>query len=284
MCTVSVIPLRSANGDVVGLRLVSNRDEHRDRPRALPERWHELANGTRGLWPTDPIGGGTWIAGTSSGVALSLLNVNLPKVPRGSVSRGGISRGGIIPFVASAPSTLEALERASALDLSAYSPFRLVAADAQGGMLTIGDLRWDGQCGDLTWHRSGPIAFVSSGLGDEVVEPRLGVFESMVAADPSVESQDRFHRHGRDEHSASGRLAGWWPGRWSESVCMSRVGARTVSITSVEVVGDRVTVTTEPIEETPEQWERVLARGEGRLSCLTPPSTPHTLSPRVSGP
>lgn len=253
MCTVSVIPLCARDGGVVGVRLVSNRDEHRDRPRAEAERWHELAEGCRGLWPTDPEGGGTWIAGTSRGVVMSLLNVNLPEVPRGRVSRGGI-----IPSIADASGAVGALERVAGMDLAAYSPFRLVACDAQGGVLRIGDLRWDGLCADLSWHRPAPIAFVSSGLGDMVVEPRLGVFESMVVAGPSVESQDRFHRHGWDEHSASGL----WRGRWAESVCMSRVGARTVSITSVEVVGDRVTMTTEPIEETPEQWQRVLARGE----------------------
>ncbi len=240
MCTVSVIPKRDASGAVIGLRLVSNRDEGRDRPEAIPEQWHQLTGGVRAIWPTDPQGGGTWIAATDRGLALTLLNVNNHW---GIV--GEASRGMVIPAVADAGSAAEALERAAGLDLRRFSPFRLVAADALTGF-AVGDLRWDGRGADLTWYESGPVAFASSGLGDGVVEPRLGVFERLVKPNPTFEAQDRFHAYGWDPLKHDRRA-------WAESVLMSRAGARTVSVSVIEIEGRAAALSTRLIEETAEQ-------------------------------
>ncbi len=262
MCTVSVIPKRDASGALVGLRLVSNRDEGRDRPEAIAEQWHELAGGVHAVWPTDPQGGGTWIAATDRGLALTLLNVNNHW---GIV--GEASRGMVIPAVADAGSAAEALERAAGLDLRRFSPFRLVAADVQNGF-AVGDLRWDGRGADLTWHESGPVAFASSGLGDGVVEPRLGVFERLVLPHPTVEAQDRFHAHGWDPLTDDRRA-------WAESVLMSRAGARTVSVSVVEIEGQTAALSTRLIEETAEQLAMVRQHSPdgaaaGRRSCDAP--------------
>jgi hypothetical protein len=57
------------------------------------------------------------------------------------------------------------------------------------------------------------------------VLPRLGLFDELMAADGvRPETQDRFHRH-------------VWRDRPEISVMMSRGEARTVSVTTVEVVG-----------------------------------------------
>ena len=73
-----------------------------------------------------------------------------------------------------------------------------------------------------------PACFVSSGLGDRRVAPRLGLFNALVR--PVVtgeiaavrEAQDAFHRH-------------TWKSRRNISVMMTRKDARTVSVTTVEV-------------------------------------------------
>ncbi len=247
MCTVSIISLMDVHGVVTGVRMVSNRDEQRDRPPSHEPSRYALGPGRWGIWPTDPLGGGTWIAGTSSGLALSLLNVN----NRGA--RGARSRGAIIPSVADAGGLSEVFERVRALGLEQFSPFRLVGAQAVEGGLSIAELRWDGAGTDLVWHAPGPIAFVSSGLGDPAVEPRLAVFEQRVAKRPTAQEQDAFHHHEAPVD------------RWPEAVLMSRAGARTVSITTVETStasagGEAdLKVHVEPIAETTEQRQRAQA-------------------------
>jgi len=115
------------------------------------------------------------------------------------------------------------------------------------------------------WSRTGPEAgswtlgsapgvWVSSGLGDDRVGPRLGLFERVVgnsALDP--EAQDAFHRHR-------------WGDRPEISVLMERAEARTVSITTVEVAGDRVRMGYEEVAETgevgrPETTEALVRSG-----------------------
>jgi hypothetical protein len=67
-----------------------------------------------------------------------------------------------------------------------------------------------------------PMCYVSSGLGDSKVGVRLELFDTTLRRQATPEAQRAFHHH-----------------RWAErpevSVLMSRRGARTVSITTVEV-------------------------------------------------
>jgi hypothetical protein len=219
MCTLTLIAVERADGPP-GLRLVMNRDEQRDRPAAVAPCWRELSGGVRAVWPTDPAGGGTWIAATSRGLVLCLLNLNLE--PRPFLPEGLLSRGLIIPSVvesAGAVGVVGALER---LELRRFAPFRLVVAERGGG---VWECRWDRERLRSVEHAALPLCFVSSGLGDSRVEGRLRLFEERVAQTGfTAGEQDAFHQHG-------------WEGEPEISVMMSRAEARTVSVTTVEVSG-----------------------------------------------
>lgn len=228
MCTVSVIPLSGS----AGYRLVTNRDEHRERAEALPPRWHELRDAvrtpgspTRAIWPTDAAAGGTWVAAAEQGLTLTLLNLN-QRSEAGLPGSGfaGRSRGLVIPRLIGCRGADEAAEALSAMALGEYLPFRLVAVGPgpSAARPRIVECRWDGSTVVVVRHDGSPICFVSSGLGDRLVEPRLGLFEEMVVARGATPSaQDEFHAH-------------FWPERRQFSVMMSRTDARTVSVCRVE--------------------------------------------------
>lgn len=228
MCTASLIPLPD------GLRLVFNRDESRTRAPGLPPAWHDLPHGLRAIWPTDPAAGGTWIAASTRGLVLAVMNYNLepPPSPPGSPA----SRGSLIPRLIDALSPALAAQRLDAMDLAPFPPFRMLAADP-GSVL---ELRWDRARLERVEPGRPPLCWASSGLGDSRVRPRLPLFEERVARDPTPGAQDAFHRHA-------------WPDRPEISVRMSRAEARTVSITTVQVLRSatpgrfEVRMDTEPI-------------------------------------
>lgn len=226
MCTLTFITTESA-GNPHGLRVVMNRDELSTRPEALSPRWRELAGGTRAIWPTDPVGGGTWIAATSTGMVLCLLNLNVEGA--GALPRDLVSRGQLIPRFVEAATTAHLLESLRRTDLSLFAPFRLIVAGRPSELEEgLWECRWDRQHLTTTRHPRYPQCFVSSGLGDKVVEGRLEMYRRLLAVLPTPAVQDRFHLHS-------------WPGHEDISVMMSRREARTVSITTVEVGG--------PVEE-----------------------------------
>ncbi len=225
---------------------MTSRDEQRGRPQATPPRWRELSGGRRAAWPTDPEGGGTWLGADDRGMVLTLLNGN----PEPSPDLSGLSlrsRGLLIP---------ELLERAGGgrleevfgllegLDLEAFAPFRLVGAEParRGEGVAVFDAVWDRRRLSGSGADAPPACFVSSGLGDSVARARLPLFEQMVGDEPTPEVQDRFHAH-------------YWPDRLHQSVWMSRAGARTVSVSVVEVLpeddGARVEMVSIPVGEPP---------------------------------
>jgi len=218
MCTVSVIKLSGL------LRLVSNRDERRSRPTALPPAVSH-AGDLRIIAPTDPASQGTWIACSEIGLAIALLNVNPPDADARVPPR---SRGTIIPALIGSRALDEVAERAHAIAHSDYAPYRLVAIHAgEGDVLEAVPM----SSVIRRWPLDAPRMFTSSGLGDHHVEgPRRQVFEETVlAGDPADwrERQDRFHAHR-------------WPDRQSVSVHMARADAWTVSRTAIEVDDARI--------------------------------------------
>lgn len=231
MCTVSIIPLV---GEAAGYRLVTNRDEQRTRASAEPPAWRTF-NGTRAIAPLDPAGGGTWVATSERGLTLCILNGNLRPAP--APPERARSRGEIIPALIGEGSVDAAMEALARMDLSVYPPFRLLGVEPGDGPI-VSDAFWDRR--ELR-RRSGmraPACFVSSGLGDELVLPRLPLFDAMVGREGTAAAQDAFHRH-------------VWPERPEISVCMSRAEARTVSVTTIEVrrsgTAARVEVGYEPV-------------------------------------
>jgi hypothetical protein len=214
MCTVSVIPLGAD-----ALRLACNRDELRTRAIAHPPTIQTFGE-RRAILPTDPDGGGTWIAVNDAGVVFTLLNANPPnKAKQTSTPR---SRGEIIPRLAGHATVSAALGALSRIRASEYRPFRLVMFDSKSFADALSNgYRFDTQI--RRWGRDAQL-FSSSGLGDQLVQgPRRKLFEEVVLrADDPIRAQDAFHAH-------------TWPDRPHLSVLMSREDARTVSCTVVEV-------------------------------------------------
>lgn len=215
MCTLSIIPLVGALGRRAGYRVVMNRDEQHSRATATPPAVRAV-DGRHACWPTDPVGGGTWFATTSHGLTLGLLNVNLGK--HEPPSSGVRTRGEIVPKLAGFSSAAAAAAELRHSDLRRYRPFRLVVIDRE----KVVDLRWDRCRLSESPRAMGTACFVSSGLGDHVVEPRLMLFDSIFSGETATpHMQDMFHRHS-------------WPRHEHLSVMMSREGARTTCVTTVE--------------------------------------------------
>lgn len=277
MCTVSVIPLRFAahrgHEPIHGFRLVTNRDENRARAAATPPRWLEPPVASSGhdgspvrlLCPTDAAAGGTWVGVTDRGLALCLLNGNPRPYPVLPGPDRLLSRGLIVPMLAGAADAAIATAMVSRLDLERFAPFALLAVDlpedgsAGGAGVSarpprVMRVQWDRRELSLMEYPAVPVCAVSSGLGDERVTPRLGLFDRLVVATDAggrPEAQDRFHRH-------------VWRDRPEISVMMSRADARTVSLTTVEVVAARpamparISMRYLPIRETGEYGSAVV--------------------------
>lgn len=217
MCTVSIIALCVTPG---AYRLVTNRDEQRSRVRGEAPSWRTIG-GVRAVGPRDPAGGGTWVATSERGLTLALLNGNLEPQPaepasprtRGEIIGRFLGLGTIDAIIAASRST----------DFGSYPPFRMVCVEPGADGPRVADLFWNGKRIAWTAEHRVPCCFVSSGLGDSRVAPRVPLFEQTVGRSPGPEAQDSFHDH-------------QWPERPEISVRMAREDARTVSITSVTVV------------------------------------------------
>lgn len=214
MCTVTIIPTTDG-----GVRLVTNRDELRTRAAALPPERRILRSGLVAGWPTDPDAGGTWVAASSRGLCLSLLNVNIDATPaRNSLT---LSRGSIIPNLIDSATPSVVIERLQRSPLERFMPFRLIAADAS----EVAAFRWDGATATIETSELSPRCFVSSGLGDARAQPRLILWEQWLAEHGvSPEAQDSFHEH-------------QWPDQPEVSVRMERHDARTVSVSTIVADG-----------------------------------------------
>lgn len=228
MCTVSVISMQSG-----AYRVVCNRDERWERADAAPPRWRRLAGGARAVWPEDRHAGGTWIAANDHGLTLVLLNLN--PIPQRSLPPRDrlVSRGSIIPSLIGSTDGMCALDRLGGMELNDFAPFRLVAISAgrngdEEYAVRVCIASWNGRSLRIQRECGVPACFVSSGLGDRRVAPRLGLFNALVRPVVSGEiaavreAQDAFHRH-------------TWKSRRNISVMMTRKDARTVSVTTVEV-------------------------------------------------
>jgi hypothetical protein len=218
MCTVSIIPL-----DGGGFRLVTNRDEDPARPEASPPAWHErVAPKVAAIWPTDPRSGGTWVAANDLGLVLAVMNGNpLDRAPTPD-PEVRLSRGLLIPKYIGSRGLKPLWRRWINDDLFNFEPFRIIAVEP-GPTLKVLSLEVNGR--QMAFSEAGPwpVAYASSGLGDWRVSPRLALFSDMMRSmGHTPAAQDAFHQHR-------------WPDRPEISVMMDRDGARTVSITRVEV-------------------------------------------------
>jgi hypothetical protein len=235
MCTVSII--RTSVPDDAGagqpiLRLVANRDERRDRPRAVPPV-RVQGTRTRAVMPVDPAGGGTWVAATDAGLVFVLLN-GAETAPRAARTAGDPpSRGRIIQLLTDSLSMAEVREQLAALDWRAFRPWRLLVTDATAildASPSPGGLRLE--VGPV------PATFVTTSSSLHPVETarrRTDLFDRIVDA-PDPVRQDAFHAHR-------------WPDRPEMSVVMARADAQTVSRTVVERFSDHMRLTYTPLEQ-----------------------------------
>lgn len=211
MCTVTIIPTAA------GFRLATNRDESRARPAAIPPA-ERTFGAIRALCPTDPVGGGTWVAATEAGMGFTVLNGNPRPMPAMPPKDRLVSRGLIIPSIGEAENLSGAVSLTENLPLERMAPFRLVMCDGR----TIVEAWWAREQLSLKRRDLTPSCWVSSGLGDEIVQARHPLFDEIVVrAGAGADAQDAFHAHR-------------WPDNLRASVLMDREDARTVSRTIVE--------------------------------------------------
>lgn len=169
--------------------------------------------------PIDPGSDGTWVGVNEHGLALTLLNYNLPQPPTGRDQ----SRGRVIPMLLHVETVDELIAEASAIQAQRMMPFRLVACDGEK-LLLWRSTEPIGQAEVCSWSRE-PVMYTSSGLGDHLVEgPRRELFEGWFGEDANenFEKQRAFHQH-------------QWPGKEPLSINMYREDARTVSYTELDV-------------------------------------------------
>jgi hypothetical protein len=231
MCTVSLLRApwigkesQDGGGELPLFRVVANRDEQRSRPAALPPRLtrHEALDV---LAPVDPLGGGTWIAASSAGLVFVVLN-EYDLVA--STDRAGLrSRGLVIPALVGSESLGAVRERTSGLDPESFLPFRLLVVDRHHLMEVVADGR------TLTFgsrDSSSRRVLRCSSLVDQqhARACRTALFDYLVTG-PSQWAQDAFHR-------------ATWPDDEALGVRMSREDACTVSVTTVEVFENRISM------------------------------------------
>jgi len=214
MCTVSVVPYSG------GFRVMSNRDERRDRAVAVHPRIDALESRAAAM-PIDPVGGGSWIGVNNAGVVAALLNRHdLRPMP----IRTCASRGLIVRLALACESVGAAAESVRSLDCGRFRPFRLVLVQAHHIALLGGDARGVAFA-ESTLDQ--PYMFTASSLGDVFVDaPRRRLFECLMHhVGDRLDAQRLFHRH-------------QWANRRDVSVLMERDDAATVSRTTIDI-GER---------------------------------------------
>ena len=237
MCTATLVPLDG------GFRLFESRDEQHGRMPGEPPQLRDLPGGGQALWPSDPVGGGTWVAVNGCGLALTLLNLNLAEEGLSVVESNVLcSRGEIIPRLARACSLEEALAQ---LPRMSTRPFRLVVTD---GRRVFCWRSVDAPSAVRIEPVVGPMMWTSSGLGDHLVEePRRTLFEGW--ADWSETGQRAFHLHR-------------WDDRPALSVNMHREDARSVSMTEIVLTDGQLRMVYRP------DWPQVSVDDpERNLAC-----------------
>ncbi|HTL30343.1 MAG TPA: NRDE family protein [Tepidisphaeraceae bacterium] len=213
------------------LRLACNRDEQLTRPTARPPEVFTFDDYFAAM-PIDPESGGTWIAVNDAGVMMCLLNRTVGRALARDPSQ--ITRGRIIPSLIHFDSAAEAARAARRLRAELYQPFRLIIIDPSSVFEVISNSDRIKSFEHI--HDLRPLMFTSSGLGDALVEgPRRALFGDLFGdGAASAARQDVFHDH-----------------RWKDmphlSVRMSRVDARTVSITTIDLTEDRAVMEYRPI-------------------------------------
>jgi hypothetical protein len=211
MCTISIVPVGT------GFRVMSNRDERRDRAVASQPRFETLGLRTA-IMPIDPTGGGSWIGANDRGLVATILNRHgVRPLPSASFT----SRGAIVRQALACDSVEAAVESVRTLEATRFRPFRLVLAQKSQLALVVGNGH---EIAHVESTLEQPYMFTASSLGDIFVDsPRRRLFECLMEhVGEWLDGQRLFHRH-------------QWPDKREISVLMDREDATTVSRTIVDV-------------------------------------------------
>lgn len=264
MCTLSWIL------DQNGYDVFFNRDEQRSRPQALTPQIFSLIRPSpskqplnqhvRAVMPTDPQGGGTWLAVNEFGWTFALLNYYQGRLPKGALR----SRGQIVKDLALVQGRSEIDDYFESLNLNRYAPFSLIFFAPEkhvpqkvlrddGPLSKIGDegvnmIRWTGK--ELLFlEQSSPI-FSSAVKFDEVTSSRHSFVESELnrfsvkelGSESSEEERclglQEGERAKRNQDNVTANInihKSHEPSRSAFSICMHRDDAKTVSFSHIRV-------------------------------------------------
>ncbi|MGF1449783.1 MAG: NRDE family protein [Opitutales bacterium] len=208
-----------------GYTLFFNRDELKRRAQAQPPQRFE-AHGVAFLAPTDPDGGGTWLAVNAHGLTLALVN-HYPTVETAEPDTEPRSRGLLVRDLAHLGHTLDTadqLARSGHAGLRRYAPFHLLALGPDQPTVQA---TWDGR--ELTRRHGRAVAQPLTGSSfdsQRIVTCRQTAFADSFGDAEATLMDDNRHRRFHRQHDAAQGAA---------SVLMERPDARTVSYAEVEV-------------------------------------------------
>ncbi|RMG83013.1 MAG: hypothetical protein D6707_01750 [Bacteroidetes bacterium] len=213
MCTVTYI--YQGNNNFI---LTSNRDEHVQRPEALPPKVYDAAQNL--IYPKDPQGKGTWIACSDKFTVCLLNGAFQPHVSKPPYRK---SRGLIVLDVFNHNDVQIFAEKS---DLTGIEPFTLILIENQTDEFI--ELRWDG-----TNKHISPLSkkknriWSSATLYDTVQQyVRKRFFDNFFKEHPpSPQNILKFHQ--------TKEING------GEGIFIQRKNIQTVSITQVEVQNNR---------------------------------------------
>lgn len=195
-----------------GYELHFNRDESRLRPKAIPAKI-DLKSKPQVISPTDPRGGGSWIAVNQFGLSVCLLNNYQGLSNTSRETQNLTSRGLLVSLLGKCHNIDDALSKFSDFDLTNFRAFEILLFFPSFTPLRIS---WNGASANITETIEGFTS--SSGYQPEsVISGRRKQFLE-------YDDSDLFELHSSHE-----------PERSAYSVCMHRADARTQSYSKVSV-------------------------------------------------
>jgi hypothetical protein len=193
--------------------VVFNRDEQLSRATGEPPQLREGPDGRVLAYPTDPVGGGSWIAVSSAGFCVALLNHYTASAP--TPQSGERSRGQLVLEIAAAANEKGASELLREIDFSPFAPFHLFIISHSGGK----GVSWPGGAMKTPFGLKG--FWTTSSYCLEAVRARRSVRYSAASVE-SLEAASTLLREVEEKAPAYG-------------LAMQRDDACTVSQTEVEL-------------------------------------------------
>jgi len=204
-----------------GYEIFFNRDEQRTRPEAIPPA---LIKQYAAIMPIDPQGKGTWIATSTHGMTLCLLN-NYQQQAMIENKKKYNSRGQIIPQLIKTQQADNLCSQLETLDLNNYLPFFLYIfpADLNKKNASVYAYQWNGK--QLS-PQATEQPFISSAVQlQQAQHSRKQIFRDIITTKASARLYLAYH-------------ASHLPEKGALSVCMHRDDARTQSLSHISVSND----------------------------------------------